>query len=267
MGVSIDRTTWEFGTRCYNILTLGIVHEGVAFPVLWWMLKKKGNSNSDERMRLLETFGQWFPNAQVRCLCGDREFVGQSWLRYLLLEPAMPFRLRIRASDKIERHGKALAARVVFAHLQVGESQRLTRHCQVWGLPVAVEALRLEDGNLLVVIGPQSDENLVADYALRWGIETLFGLFKTRGFCLESTHFTEAERLRKLFALLTLALCWAMKTGLFLHQVQPVAIKKHGRRAKSLFRLGFDYLRHLLLNPSPLCEDDFRHTIKLLSCT
>ena len=265
--LSIDRTTWEFGTRCYNILTLGIVHEGVAFPVLWSMLKKKGNSNSDERMRLLETFGQWFPNAQVRCLCGDREFVGQSWLRYLLLEPAMPFRLRIRASDKIERHGKALAARVVFAHLQVGESQRLTRHCQVWGLPVAVEALRLEDGNLLVVIGPQSDENLVADYALRWGIETLFGLFKTRGFCLESTHFTEAERLRKLFALLTLALCWAMKTGLFLHQVQPVAIKKHGRRAKSLFRLGFDYLRQLLLNPSPLCEDDFRHTIKLLSCT
>ncbi len=42
---SIDRTTWEFGSRCYNILTLDIVHEGVTFPVLSWMLKKKGNSN------------------------------------------------------------------------------------------------------------------------------------------------------------------------------------------------------------------------------
>jgi hypothetical protein len=31
--LSLDRTTWEFGTHCYNILTLGIVHEGVAFPV------------------------------------------------------------------------------------------------------------------------------------------------------------------------------------------------------------------------------------------
>ena len=41
--LSIDRTTWEFGQCCYNILTIGIVHEGVAFPVLWWMLKKKGN--------------------------------------------------------------------------------------------------------------------------------------------------------------------------------------------------------------------------------
>lgn len=265
--LSVDRTSWEFGSRCYNILTLGIVHEGVAFPVLWWMLKKKGNSNSDERMRLMEAFGKLFPDARVRCLCGDREFVGQSWLRYLLLEPAMPFRLRIRASDKIERNGQALAAQVVFAHLNVGESQRLKGACQVWGLTVAVEALRLEDGQFLVVIGPQQDENLVADYALRWGIETLFGLFKTRGFCLESTHFTEAERLRKLFALLTLALCWSFKTGLFLHQVRPIAIKKHGRRAKSLFRLGFDYLRQLLLNPSPLFEDDFRYTLRLLSCT
>lgn len=265
--LSVDRTTWEFGSRCYNILTVGIVHEGVAFPVLWWMLEKRGNSNSDERMRLMERVCTLFPDAQIRCLCGDREFVGQSWLRYLLLEPAMPFRLRIRASDKIERNGTALAAKVVFAHLQVGESQRLKGPCQVWGLTVAVEALRLDDGKLLVVIAPVQDKNLVADYALRWGIETLFGIFKTRGFGLESTHFTEAERLRKLFALLTLALCWAMKTGLFLHQMRPIAIKKHGRRAKSLFRLGFGHLRHLLLNPSPLYDNDFRQTLQLLSCT
>ena len=223
--LSIDRTTWEVGSRGYNILTLGIVHEGVAFPVLWWMLKKTGNSTSDERMRRLEAFVKLFPEAQVRCLCGDREFVAQSWLRYLRLEPAMPFRLRIRASDKMERQGTALAAKVIFAHLPVGASQRLKGPCQVWGLSVSVEALRLEDGQRLVVIAPQQDEHLVADYALRWGIEPLFGLFKTRGFCLESTHFTEAERLRKRFALLTLALCWSMKPGLFLHQLKPIAIK------------------------------------------
>ena len=33
---------------------LGIVHEGVAFPLLWTMLDKRGNSNSDERIDLLE---------------------------------------------------------------------------------------------------------------------------------------------------------------------------------------------------------------------
>ena len=64
------------------------------------------------------------------------------------------------------------------------------------------------------VIAPPHKVGLVRDYALRWGIETLEGIFKTRGFCLESTHFTDPERLRKLFALLTLALVWSLKTGL-----------------------------------------------------
>ncbi|MBW4541106.1 MAG: hypothetical protein KME43_18510 [Myxacorys chilensis ATA2-1-KO14] len=31
---------------------LGVVHEGVAFPVVWCLLDKRGNSNSDERMAL-----------------------------------------------------------------------------------------------------------------------------------------------------------------------------------------------------------------------
>ncbi|MGI0484466.1 IS4 family transposase [Pantanalinema rosaneae CENA516] len=204
---------------------------------------------------------------QVNCLCADREFVGQAWVRYLLLEPALAFRLRIRDTDQIEHDGKVLAARVVFAHLQVGQSQRLTGTCRVWGYPVAVEALRLEDGELLVVIAPVHTQNLVQDYAKRWSIETLFGIFKTRGFCLESTHFTDAERLSKLFALLTLALCWAMKTGVWLHQWQPIEMKKHGRRAKSLFRLGFDYLRHLVLNPSASNGSDFLQSLQLLSRT
>ncbi len=63
--LSLDRTTWKLGTHWYNILTLGIVHEGVACPVLWWLLDKRGNSNSDERMRFMETFAKRFPTAVV----------------------------------------------------------------------------------------------------------------------------------------------------------------------------------------------------------
>ncbi len=264
---SIDRTTWEFGSHCYNILSVGVVYQGVAFPLLCWMLNKKGNSNSDERMRFIEQLLKIFPDAQIRCLCADREFIGQAWIRYLLLSPLLPFRIRIRATDNIERNGKLLSAQVVFAHLQVGHSQRLKGACRVWGQRVAVEGMRLDDGELLVVIGPPGDNDLIADYALRWSIETLYGIFKTRGFCLESTHFTDSKRLRKLLALLTLALCWALKTGLILHQLKPIALKKHGRRAKSLFRLGFDHLRELVLNPCPRNESPFRQSLNFLSCT
>ncbi len=34
----------------FNILILGIVHDGVAYPIVWEMLEKKGNSDSEERM-------------------------------------------------------------------------------------------------------------------------------------------------------------------------------------------------------------------------
>lgn len=77
--LSLDRTNWTFGTVNINILMLGIVYEGVAFPVMWTLLDKRGNSNSDERIELLERFERLFPNAEIRCLTGDREFVDREW--------------------------------------------------------------------------------------------------------------------------------------------------------------------------------------------
>lgn len=40
----------------------------------------------------------------------------------------------------------------------------------------------------------------------------------------------------------------ADRTGQWLSQHKPITIKKHGRKAKSIFRSGFDYLRRLLIN-------------------
>ncbi len=88
-----------------------------------------------------------------------------------------------------------------------------------------------------MVISNDSPQTAISDYAQRWGIETLFGMFKTRGFCLESTHFTDAKRLSKLLALMSLAMCWAMKMGQWLHSHSPLKVKKHGRLSKSIFRI------------------------------
>lgn len=95
-------------------------------------------------------------------------------------------------------------------------------------------------------------------------IETLFGIFKTRGFCLESTHLSEPERLSKLLALLSLALCWVFLTGEWLQQLKPISIKKHGRKAKSIFRYGFDHLRNIVLNLEQKM-DQFLEVLQFLS--
>lgn len=265
--LSLDRTTWKVGKTWHNMLVLGIVQEGMAYPILWEMLEKKGNSDQAERMDLLNRFTRLFPKAEVSYIAGDREFVGQAWTRYLLLEPLLSFRLRIRATDRVVREGVSQSVRVLFSALQPGETQILTGACTVWGCRVTVAALRLPDGNLLAVIAPADTSEIIQDYGQRWAIETLFGAFKTRGFCLESTHFQDPERLSKLFALLTLALCWAMQTGIFEAAHSPIPLKNHGRKTKSIFRTGLDHLRHLLLNPSPAHRLAFRQSLSFLSCT
>ncbi|KOR27264.1 hypothetical protein TI05_19410, partial [Achromatium sp. WMS3] len=45
--ISIDRTNWMYGKSHLNILFLGIVHDGIAYPILWIVLdedKKNGNT-------------------------------------------------------------------------------------------------------------------------------------------------------------------------------------------------------------------------------
>ncbi|MCY7283455.1 MAG: transposase [Cyanobacteria bacterium CAN_BIN43] len=105
----------------------------------------------------------------------------------------------------------------------------------------------------------------IADYGKRWGIETLFGCLKTRGSCLDSTHLKDPERLSRMIALLTIALCWAFLAGEWLAQQQAILIKKHRRKAKSIFRYGFDHLRRILFDLESFADELFR-VLNFLSC-
>ena len=120
----------------------------------------------------------------------------------------------------------------------------------------------------MIVVAEREVASALEDYGRRWEVETLFGCLKTRGFCLEATHVTDAERLKKLLALLALAFCWAHMVGEWLSAQKPLPIKKHGRKAVSIFRHGLDHLRRILCNQ--LCKAErvaFRRVIELLSCT
>ena len=46
--LALDRTNWKFGDKNINILVLGVVYQGVAFPVLFTMMNKRGNSSTAE---------------------------------------------------------------------------------------------------------------------------------------------------------------------------------------------------------------------------
>jgi len=131
--LSTERTEWLIGkTRC-NIFISRVVHQGIAYPLMWKMLDKKGNSNSDECMDLLDQFYIIFPDTELTYVCGDQEFICTQWLTYLLTGSVIPFRPRIRESGKIWDGTKMLPASIIFSHLQRSQIEVLSSRCWVWG--------------------------------------------------------------------------------------------------------------------------------------
>ena len=100
----------------------------------------------------------------------------------------------------------------------------------------------------LLLVCPGRPHRALFHYRKRWGIETLFAALKLRGFDLEATHLTDETRLEKLLGLLALTFARSQLTGEWRDQRNPIKIKKHGRREKSLFRYGLDHLREIMLN-------------------
>jgi len=63
--LSLDRTNWKFGKTDINILMLSVCYKGVALPILWILLPKRGNSNCNERKELLDRYIKLFGTLQL----------------------------------------------------------------------------------------------------------------------------------------------------------------------------------------------------------
>jgi hypothetical protein len=267
--ISIDRTDWYLGQTPLNILMLSVVYEGLAFPLLWVVLEKKGCSDTAERIALMEQYQRLFGKDSLEFVTADREFIGTAWFAYLCKEK-IPLRIRIRENLLVTtaKGGKRVAARNLFRTHKSGVGVLLSGRRRVLGQDLFLMGMRRASGDYVIVASNEASPSVLSDYAKRWKIETLFGCLKSRGFCLEATHITQKERLEKLLALLTIAFCWAFLVGQWLSCRSPLKVKSHGRLAKSLFRCGFDHLRHIVCNLSDHRQKiAWQQVIQLLSCT
>lgn len=266
--LSVDRTNWQLGETPLNILVLGIVYKGVAFPVLWTILAKRGTSNTAERIALVEQFVALFGAESILYLTADREFIGKRWFHWLRRQ-RIDFRIRVRENTQIPNgRGQLVPAWRLFRSQRINCRLCFEQARTIWGLPLYVSGVRLSSGEYVIIVSPRYSATALEDYGLRWGIETLFSCLKSRGFRLEETHVTDPERLKKLIALLALCFCWAHLVGQWLVAHKPLKIKKHGRLAKSIFRHGLDHLRRIICNLASLAQQvAFRRVIQLLSCT
>jgi Transposase DDE domain len=123
-----------------------------------------------------------------------------------LLKERISFCIRIK-SNHISTNARGLEVSVdgLFYRLKPGEQRILRGSRKLWKQRVYLSALRLTNGELLIVATDKSVEDPIGLYAKRWEIETLFSCLKGREFRFEDTHITEMVRIEKLIALLTIA--------------------------------------------------------------
>ncbi len=246
--LAMDRTNWQWGKKNLNILMLAVVYKGVAIPVYWLLLDKKGNSDTRERIAIMKRFIRQFGKDRLLGLLADREFIGGQWLTWLKTEK-IGFYIRIKKDAKVPNsQGELVQAKQLFHFLKAGETLSLREIKTMTGVEVYLSALRLEDGELLIVVSDKLSHDAIAIYAKRWEIETLFSCLKGRGFNMEDTRVTDRVRIKRLLVVPVIAFCWAHRTGEWRNEtIKPIKIKKHQRLAKSYFKYGLDWLRDNLL--------------------
>lgn len=244
--LSIDRTDWQFGCFTINILMVGIVYQGVAFPLCWMLLDKKGISHTAERIQLMERVLMQLPAERIQALLGDREFIGHQWFSWLKTH-RISFGMRIRENAQMPIPTGQAAVRLLGADLAVDQQRILRKPRLIYGHRLYLALLRLPD-EFVLIASADPGGRMLHHYKQRWGIECLFAALKSRGFDFEQTHLRHPERIEKLIGLLALAFAWAFLVGQWLAQHKPLKVKNHGRKEKSLFRYGLDHLQFILLN-------------------
>ena len=247
--LAMDRTNWQFGRTDINILVVTVIFNGMGFPIAWQLLPKstkRGNSRKFHRSAIMDEVLKILPVEDIRVLTMDREFVGEKWLMWLkFLE--IRYVVRVKRNARIGGHSAAWLSERNRWKKWAGQ-----RHL-VFGQQVHFAAKRIHkgrDSHVAVISYGFSGEEALALYRQRWGIETLFSHLKKRGYQFEETHLTKKDRVEKLFGVLAVAFALCYRWGQNTEQTGPKKkIKKHGYRAKSIFRLGFEKLHHLLLTP------------------
>ena len=259
LNLALDRTNWKFGKVDINILMLTIAYKGIALPLTWSLLKKRGNSNTLERIDLIKRILILIGAENIDCLLWDREFIGGEWIQWLD-DQGIPFLFRIRNNSLLEG---GFPVKTLFRRLPFGKKVKNTKTI-LWGKKIYLSTRwSYKKDELVTIISNQKFPNPFKLYRKRWEVETLFGCLKKRGFCFEDTHLTHIARIEKLVFVLVVAFCWSYLVGEAKEEEAPIKTKSHGRKEKSIFRYGFDELRGIFLRLSENFEAFMRH-LKLL---
>jgi hypothetical protein len=211
----------------HQILMLSVRWGERALPLAWRVEETEGAIGFALQKELLDVIAGWLPADQAVTLLADRFYGTPEVIRWCC-ERGWDYRLRLkgnlvarRGATKTTTGALALSGghyfeRVVLTGKRVTTNIGIIRdpgHTEPWIIAMSVKP------GYLTTLG----------YSARWGIEPMFSDFKSRGFGLEQTHIQYPDRLARLILVMSLALYWAVSTGMWDHANNPIPAEKNGR--------------------------------------
>lgn len=201
-----------------------------AVPLFWLVKQTQGGIGFSEQKKVLEAVKEWIPQECRVMLAGDR-FYGTADLVNWCQQNGWHYRLRLKGNLCIyqdQGDDKTLN------QLKAEGKHNLENARFRSGMVTHVGILH-EDGHpepWYIAMDSKPNEYKTLDYGLRWGIENMFSDFKSRGFSLMQTHIRFTDRLERLILVLSIALHWAVSTGLFQEKQHQDHAEKRGPKKR-----------------------------------
>lgn len=232
-----------------EILVVSVRVRKRAMPLVWKVKNTSGPIGFAEQKDLLESVIKWLPNGTVPMLAGDR-FYGTTDLVNWCQEKGWKYRLRLKGNlCCFQDIGEDKSLETLHREQRVTGQKLRFRAGMITHVGVLHEPGHKEPWYIAMDSEPNKWKTL--DYGMRWGIESMFSDFKSRGFSLTDTRIKFADRLERLLLILSVALHWAISVGLFREKHNKDHAEKRDPKKPT------DHLSRFLSEAYALCDDAF----------
>ena len=196
-----------------------------ALPVAWRVRSTQGNIGFSVQKDLLDSVLTWLPPSIKIMLAADR-FYGTAHLIGWCQRAGWSYRIRLKGNLTLAHEGAEITTGEVLTLLPEG-----VREAELYGSGIKTNIGVLhEKGHKepwIIAMDANPSTYTTLDYGMRWGIESMFSDFKSRGFGLMQSQIKKPDRMERLILIMSIALYWATSCGMFAeHQAGNSGLKR-----------------------------------------
>ena len=244
--LSVDGST--VGRGCM-VLMIGVAYRNRLLPLTWLVYKgKKGHASAERHIQLLQQLLPLIPEDSEVVLLGDGEFDNVEMLDWVSNNTNWDFVVRTAKSSLVWSKGKQQRAEELAEKGFVVWLNDTYFTGKEYG-PINVVAWWEEeyDEPIYLLTSFYDVDETCRLYKMRALIETFSSDQKSRGFGIDKSHLSDPKKVSRLLMAACLAYIWMIWLGVeVLTTGQAHLLGPCSRCDKSVFRLGLDWLKHLL---------------------